>query len=349
MNVSAVKVAVSLMVLLVIGVLLFLMVVLDMGKTTLSMRGGGGITNALARVVWRLFFVAAGRRGESKLLEYAGQCVLLSILLTWIACLWLSLFLMLASHPGSVVDGTTKVPADLWETFYYAGFTLSTLGVGDYSAAGDGWRVLTSAAAFCGLTFITVAITYFVPVLSAVSLQNQLSIFVTSMGKTPQQIVLNSWNGRDFSWFYDSATDLSQMLVQHTLNHHSHPVVHCFHNSEVSKNIIPAIVTLDETLRLLDRVDVPQDRLKRKVLEAAINQHLDLLQSNYLRRVSPTIPGPAAALEPLTQAGIPLKTPHHAEHEDMGKRRKLLGALLAADGWTWDDVLGADQRPKAAQ
>jgi hypothetical protein len=335
------------MVLLVLGVLLFLVVVLDMAKTTLSMRGGGKITNALARAVWRLFFLAARRQGESRLLEYAGQCVLISILLTWIVCLWLSLFLALASHPGSVIDSTTKAAADLWETFYYAGFTLSTLGVGDYSASGDGWRVLTSAAAFCGLTFITVAITYFVPVLSAVSLQNQLSIIVTSLGRTPQQILLNSWNGTDLSRFYDSAIGLSQMLVQHTLNHHSYPVVHCFHNREASKSIIPAIVTLDETLRLLDQVDVGQDRLKRKVLEAAINQHLDLLKSNYLRCVSPQAPGPVVALEPLEHAGIPLKRPAHVQHVGQDERRKLLGALLEADGWSWADVFGADQRSKA--
>lgn len=334
------------MALLVLGIFLFLVVALDIAKTTLSMRGGGKITNALSRGVWRLFFLAARRQGESRLLEYAGQCVLISILLTWIVCLWLSLFLALASHPGSVIDSTTKAAADLWETFYYAGFTLSTLGVGDYSASGDGWRVLTSAAAFCGLTFITVAITYFVPVLSAVSLQNQLSIIVTSLGRTPQQILLNSWNGTDLSRFYDSATGLSQMLVQHTLNHHSYPVVHCFHNSEASKSIIPAIVTLDETLRLLDRVDVDQNRLKRKVLEAAINQHLDMLKANYLRGVSPQAPGPVVALEPLEHAGIPLKRPAHVRHVEQDERRRLLGALLEADGWSWDDVFGAEHRSK---
>ncbi|MCQ4327830.1 potassium channel family protein [Stutzerimonas stutzeri] len=315
------------------------------------MRGGGKITNGLSRGVWRAFFLAAGRRGESKLLEYAGQCVLLSILLCWIAGLWLSLFLVLASHPGSVVDGTTKLAANLWETFYYAGFTLSTLGVGDYSASANGWRVLTSAAAFCGLAFITVAITYLVPVLSAVGLQNQLSILVTSMGRTPQQILLNSWSGTDFAWFYDGASKLSQMLVQHTLNHHSHPVVHCFHNSEASKSIIPAIVTLDETLRLLDRIssDVPQDRLKRKMLKTAIDQHLEMLRSNYLRRVSPTVPAPVVTLEPLEQAGIPLIEPGDEQPPRLDERRKLLGALLEADGWSWDDVFGADQRAEVGR
>ncbi len=180
------------MVFLVLGIVLFLITAMDIIKTTLSTRGGGPITNAVSRMVWRCFFNVAGRRGESRLLEYAGQCVLLLALLTWIASLWLSLFLMLASDPASVVNDTTKLAADLWETLYYAGFTLSTLGVGDFAASNDAWRVLTSAAAFCGLTFITAAITYIVPVLSAVSLQNQLSLLISSMGRTPQEILIAS-------------------------------------------------------------------------------------------------------------------------------------------------------------
>jgi len=164
------------MALFTLGILLFLLIAADIIKTTLSTRGGGMLTNAVTRSVWSLFFRAAGRQGRSGVLQYAGQFVVLSVLLSWILGLWASLFLLFASHPGSIVDDATKLPADLWETFYYAGFTLSTLGVGDYAAAADGWRVLTSAAAFCGLTFITAAITYIVPVLSAVSLQNQLSL-----------------------------------------------------------------------------------------------------------------------------------------------------------------------------
>lgn len=101
---------------LVLGVLLFLATPTDIIKTTLSTRGGGMLTNGLTRLVWRGFFWASGRRGESKLLEYAGPCVLVSVLLLWICCLWFSLFLMLASAPGAVVNSTTKVAADLWET-----------------------------------------------------------------------------------------------------------------------------------------------------------------------------------------------------------------------------------------
>lgn len=334
----------GLMIFLVLGIVLFLITAADIIKTTLSTRGGGMLTNAISRVVWRCFFSASGRRGESKLLEYAGQCVLLLVLLTWIACLWLSLFLMLASDPGAVQNGTTKLAANRWETLYYAGFTLSTLGVGDYSASSDGWRVLTSAAAFCGLTFITAAITYIVPVLSAVSLQNQLSLLITSMGRTPQEILANSWNGSDFSRFYDNASDIRQMLVEHTLNHHAYPVIRCFHNRHASKNVIPAVATLDEVLRLLDRVseDIPQDGLKRKMLGSALDRHLDMQRINYLSGVSSEAEMPEVDVSPLNVAQIPLKAPtgSDADEDEQRKRCALITALLEADGWRWEHVYG---------
>lgn len=295
------------MVFLVLGIVLFLITAMDIIKTTLSTRGGGPITNAVSRMVWRCFFNVAGRRGESRLLEYAGQCVLLLALLTWIASLWLSLFLMLASDPASVVNDTTKLAADLWETLYYAGFTLSTLGVGDFAASNDAWRVLTSAAAFCGLTFITAAITYIVPVLWAVSLQNQLSLLISSMGRTPQEILINSWNGSDFSRFYDNASNIRQMLVEHTLNHQAYPVIRCFHNKQTEKNVIPAVASLQEVLQLLEGVagEVPQDTLKHKMLVSALDHHIEMQRSNYLGRVDSHANAPVMDLASLREAGIP--------------------------------------------
>lgn len=329
------------MAVLIVGITLFLVTALDITKTTLSTRGGGMLTNGVSRLVWRGFFLAAGRKGTSRLLEYAGQCVLVSVLLLWIGCLWLSLFLMFASHPGSVENGTTKIAADLWETFYYAGFTLSTLGVGDYAASGDGWRVLTSAAAFCGLTLITAAITYVVPVLSAVSLQNQLSLLVSSMGRTPEDILANSWNGQDFSSFYDNATDIRQMLVEHTLNHHAYPVIRCFHISHAEKNIVPAIVMLAEVLRLLDCVSpqVQQDKLKRRMLGDAVDQHLRMQCSNYLGEIASNRQTLVLDLASLTDAGVPLDLAS-VRQSSADERQAVLHALLAADGWHWDHVHG---------
>ncbi|WP_421681707.1 potassium channel family protein [Stutzerimonas urumqiensis] len=326
-----------------LGILLFLLVAMDITKTTFSTRGGGMLTSGLSRLIWHTFFLLARGRGQSRLLEYAGQTAVLSVLLSWIACLWLSLFLMLLSDPGSVVDGTTQVAANLWETLYYAGFTLSTLGVGDYAASSDGWRVLTSVAAFCGLTFITAAITYIVPVLSAVSLQNQLSLFISSMGRTPQDILINSWNGRDFSACFENATDLRQMLVEHTLNHHAYPVIHCYHNRHAGKNIIPAFATFDEAMRLLDYVStqVPQDGLKRRMLRSALDQYLVLQRTHYLAKTDADMHLPPMQLAALQAAGIPLKpADQQPDPRKEAERRVVLSKLLRAAGWHWTDIYG---------
>ncbi|WAN10828.1 potassium channel family protein [Stutzerimonas balearica] len=323
-----------------LGLLLFLFTAMDITKTTLSTRGGGLLTNAVARSVRACFFVAAGRRGESRLLEYSGQCVLLAVLASWILALWASLFLVLASSPGSVISSNTRMPADLLETLYYAGFTLSTLGVGDYVAAGDGWRVLSSAAAFCGLTFITAAITYIVPVLSAVNLQNQLGLLINSLGRSPQELLINSWNGADFSGFYNNADKLRELLVQHTLNHHAYPVIHCFHNCDAQRSVVPALVILDEAVRMLESLppEVPQNSLKRRMLRKALDRHIEMLQSH------PADPQagraePPADLAPLKAAGIPIDESAYRQCEQAAAaRREALGALLVGDGWNWRHI-----------
>jgi len=199
--------------------------------------------------------------------------------------------------------------------------------------------VLTSVAAFSGLAFMTVAITYFVPVLSAISLQKQLSLHITSMGRTPQEILQSSWNGRDFSSFYSSASDLSQMLMQHSLNHHAYPVLRCFHDSDPRQSVFPAIVSLDEVLRVLCEAvaeEVPKDRLQLRMLRVTLDEHLEMLQRNYVPSSVEAGPAPEVDLQALARAGIPLR---EARLRNSAQRQSL-SALLAADGWSWADVHG---------
>lgn len=81
-------------------------------------------------------------------------------------------------------------------------------------ASNNVWRVITSITAFSGLAFITASLTYFVQVLSAVGLQSKLSLYINSMGRSPQQILANSWDEKGFSSFFDNVSDICQMLMQ---------------------------------------------------------------------------------------------------------------------------------------
>ncbi|MER2999345.1 potassium channel family protein [Pontibacter populi] len=325
---------------LILGILLFILTLMDLIKTTFSSNGGGKITNTISKGVWKLFFVASGKNGKSGLLSYAGPAVLITILLVWIIGLWNGLFLMLLSDKGSIVNSSTLATATSLEKLYYAGFTLSTLGVGDYIATTDTWRIVTSLAAFSGLAFITASITYFVPVLSAVGLQSKLSLYISGMGKTPQQILINSWNGKDFSSFFDNVSDLCQMLMQHTMNHHSYPVIHYFHNNQVKLAIAPAIVLLDEAYHLL-KLAGAKDELKMEMLYTTLKTYKETMEESFLKNAKAYNKAPTPDLAKVHQAGIPVKETEQVKRmfeQELHEHRQLLTALLEKDGWTWKQV-----------
>ncbi|PRY13803.1 ion channel [Pontibacter ummariensis] len=327
-----------------LGALVFAITALDIIKTALSSNGGGMVTSLVSRAVYKAFFLAAGKRGKSRLLSYAGPAVLVSVLLVWVLGFWSGLFLALLSDPGSVVHSVTKTNASAVEKLYYAGFTLSTLGVGDYVASSDFWRIVTDVAAYSGLVFITTSITYFLPVLSAVSLQSTLSLYISGMGKTPQQILIKSWNGKDFSSFFDNTSDLCQMLIKHTMNHHSYPVIHYFHNSQPKLSVAPAIVLLDEAYQLLGNAlqqDVPVDEVKMSMLQTTLDSYLEVVKGSFLKHPSPNEKAPLPDLKQLEEKGVPLKgkeTVRQHFEQALQERRRLLTSLLEMDGWSWKEV-----------
>ena len=329
-----------------LGAVLFSFTALDIIKTTFSSMGGGKITDLVSKGVWSAFFAASGRKGSSRLLPYAGPSILLSVLLVWVLGLWLGLFLMLLSEAGSIVNSTTKANASVLEKLYYAGFTLSTLGVGDFVASTDPWRIVTGVAAFSGLAFITASITYFVPVLSAVGLQSKLSLYISSMGKTPQQILANAWDGKGFPSFLDNTSDLCQMLIQHTMNHHSYPVIHYFHNSNPKRAIAPGIVLLDEAHKLLRHAvseDVGRDELRMAMLQTALDSFLEMLNKNFLGKTEPQEPAPFPNLDKLREKGIPLRRKEEVAPpfaRELQEHRRQLTTLLEMGGWSWREVYG---------
>ncbi|MEJ8804286.1 potassium channel family protein [Pontibacter sp. H249] len=331
---------------LVIGILLFLLIVVDIIKTTFTSKGGGPLTTLLSHSIWRVFFILSGKKGTSTLLSYAGTAILIAVLLSWVAGMWVGLLLMLLSDPGSVVTSTTRESTDFLEKLYYAGFTLSTLGVGDYNASNNTWRVVTSVAAFSGLAFITASITYFVPVLQAVGLQSKLSLYIHSMGTTPQKILKNGWNGEDLSCFSENVADVCQMLMQHIMHHHSYPVIHYFNNNLPKLAISPAIVLLAEVYHLLKYAIPPQksiDKIKMTMLETTIDSYLEVIKSGFLDSSNPSTTAPIPDLQQLRTEGIPLQDEvsfKNALQQEVHERRKLLTLMLETDGWSWEQVYG---------
>lgn len=327
---------------LIVGIVLLGVTSADIVKTTLSSNGGGFFTATVTRGIWKIFFAAAGRRARSSILNHAGMAVLVAILVVWIAGLWIGLFLVLLSDPNSIVSSNSESATSVLEKFYYAGFSLSTLGVGDYKATSNVWRIITSTSAFTGLVFITTSVTYFVPVLSAVNLQSRIALYIQSMGKTPQAILGNSWNGHDFSAFLGAGTELQIMLIEHTLHHRSYPVLHYFHNTNPALSIKLCMVQFAEAFYLF-RYAVSHsnaESLKSEMIDTTLRHYFEAMEKYYALGACEDA-GPMPDVEELRKQGLPLHEPakiRESFSKHIQAKQKLVAPLLFSDGWTWEDV-----------
>lgn len=328
---------------LLVGAAIFLLTVADVIKTTLSAQGGGAGTQLLARTVWRGFFRAAGCRGTNRLLDYAGLAILLTVLLFWVAGMWGGLWLVLLSDAGSVVSSSTHLSASAVQKLYYAGYTLSTLGSGDYVPASDVWRLISNIGSFAGLIFITTSITYFVPVLSAVNLQRQLSLYVSGMGASPTAILANAWDDTTLSSLFDAVPTLCQLLIEHTLNHYNYPVIHYFHSSQPRRAITLTVAKLDELHLLLTEVLAPdqgQDQLKLAMLRSALDEYYAVVPTSGAAGFGAGAAPPVPATAPLAAAGLALLPVAEIERRLVAHQahRARVRQMLHADGWDWMHV-----------
>ncbi len=326
--------------LIILGTLIYLGVVIDILKTTLSMQGGGWLTSRFSQAFWNVMLKISGKNGKSKLLAHTGFFLLVLIIIIWVGLLTISLFLLLQSDVDSIVN-SSKIPASTLEKLYYAGYVLSTLGIGDYMASNDLWRIVTNVYAFTGLILITMSVTYFIPVLSAIIKQRKMGINLRSLGSSPQEIVSNAWNGKDYSFFKLQLLSFSDALLEHNQNHRAYPVIHYFHNSEKEHAIILQIARLNEAIYILEKgvkteYAIPDQELSS--IRSALDNYIKVIKevSNISRAKEAPQP---SAINLLQEKGmISANTQRIDFPKDVQNDRAMFLSLIERDGWKWDDV-----------
>ncbi|MBX0331846.1 potassium channel family protein [Pontibacter sp. HSC-14F20] len=326
------------------GIAIILFVMRDLITTTLSFEGGGRLTNFVSETIWHLCLKLAGYDGKKKMLERVGHMLLVLIILSWVAGMWLGSFLLLLSDPASILNSNTDQIATAWEKLYFAGYTLSTMGNGDYKPGSYVWDIVANLLAFSGLAFITISITYIMPVLSAVILQVKLSVFLNSLGNSPQQVLLNSWNGENFDRLLKHDADLADMITQHSQNHKAYPIIHYFHSVEQRQSVILNLTIFDEAINFL-KFGV-QDEARPSdadllTIRGAQDYYLYVLERHHKNEEQEPYSFPEINWDALIEAGIPLKTDRLNEFnstETYKKRRETLTYLLYQDGWQWKAI-----------
>lgn len=325
-----------------LGVIILVLVVTDILVSTLAPRGTGFITERLRKGLWNFFFWLSRGNGEKKVLNYAGMFTVSAWLFGWLLGMWVANVLLFLSDENSVLVTGTQMNASAMDKAYFVGYVLSTMGNGDLQPHGDGWRIYTSVLSFWGFIIITLGITYLVPVLSAEMKKRQASIYIHSLGTSPEDILLNAWNGKDFTLLSKHFDMLSDFIMEQAQNHVAYPVLHNFHSHLRREALAINLVALDEALTILMLYmpdDIKPNKQEIYPLRFAITDYLATLVTAFIRP-SGNEPAPIS-LEQLREYGIPLKqknTHIRMQTEKLRTRRKLLLGMLENDGWHWGTI-----------
>lgn len=326
---------------LLLGVSLIIWANVEAFWTVLSLQGGGPLTGWLTRSVWA-GCLQLPRSVLHRLMPGIGTIILMLTLTLWIALLWLGWWVLFSVDSGSVVESITKQPVGGWGQFYFVGFTVFTLGVGDYVASSDAWRVATAIASGSGLILITLSIAYLVPVVSAVVGKRRVAGTIAGLGSTPHALILHAWDGQGFDGLTHPLSSLQSDIEDIKQKHGAYPVLHYFHNRVRREQIALMLATLDEAIQLL-RSGVAEEARPQGMLHeptrAAIGELLVMLEGDFVSPASE--PPPVVSLGPLREARLPVVSDEQYEtamQQERDRRRRLLGFVHDA-GWAWQDVL----------
>ncbi len=290
---------------LLAGVTLLAIVAYDVFSTTLNVGAGAGpLTSRLGAGWWHIARRLA-RRPDSPIIVTAGPVTVLLTIGLWLGLLWGGWTLVFAADPEAVVSSATRQPATGWSRVYFAGFTTFTLGVGDYIPNGQPWEVLTAVAVISGLVLTTLAITYLVPVVGAVTARRVQANTIAGMGATPQDIVLSGLRDGRFPFFDHRLQTLSDSLLETAERHLAYPVLHYFHGRQHHVDLRTRAYLLDEAVTLLRHGVAAEVRPHPAVLDGvrhAIAQLLLRATDDPGDENAPALP----RLDPLREAGIPV-------------------------------------------
>lgn len=318
------------------GLLLVAVALLDLAWTAVAAGSGAGpIARRLASWTWSAALALHRRRPSHARLAFVGVTIVFIVLGAWLALALGGWSLVFAATDGAVRNATSGNPAGLVERLYFTGYTLFTLGNGDFKPGSGTWQIATATAAGTGLILVTLSLTYLVPVASAVAQRRSLASYIHSLGDDAQQVLTRAWTGQDFGALTQHLTALTPLVHTAREQHHTYPVLHYFHSTDRASAAAPNIVVLAQAVDLLRHGVTEQVRPPASAVEP-----LDLALTRFLTTLSESFISPAGTplapptLQPLRDAGIPTDDSlYQARNDANAERRAQLAALLADDGW----------------
>lgn len=316
---------------LVLGILILAVTMYDFFFTTLSGGGAAYITNYIAFTSHKILKALVRLTGR-KIYRLSGMFINLSVLSAWLILTWLGLFFIFSSDPQAIVNDAGRA-ATAWERLYFTGYTLSTLGLGNFKPLTPVFEFLTAIFSFFGFIFFTTSITYLLSISSAMIHKRSLSLSIRSLGKTPEEVVYRLLN-QDTSLSRQILSSLQEKIERHAINLQAYPVLRYYTNNHIAAAISVNIVVLDETLSIL--LNSRQgEKLKDALtpLRSSLSYFLEQVEEKYAIALHKD---EAPDIHKLR--GWEIISHNFLSDPALFNRRKTLAGLLKMDNFHWSDV-----------
>lgn len=330
---------------LTLGIILIIVTFIDALWTTIIPRGAGPLSGAICQTFSALL-KKSPHSIRMNIQPVIGSISLLVIILGWMTMLWLGWWVLFCADPNSIVSTKNGVESGHIDRAYFSGYTLFTLGIGDFTPNGSGWQLATVVCSFSGLFLITLSISYMLPVLSTAIEKRQLAAMIRDLGSDPMSVLIESWDGHGFDQLFRKfSSTLSPMIHLHAQRHLEYPIIHYFHGNKPELSLAIGIATLDEAFTLIAHAIAAEARPHPSdILHArrAIGTLLEMLEGQNHRLTCDNPPSPDVAR--LGEAGIPLAHPDELKQAivDLSTLRRLIRAFVEETGGEWQDVLNSN-------
>ncbi|EWG98012.1 hypothetical protein Q427_32990 [Halomonas sp. BC04] len=319
------------------GCLLVALVVYDAVRTTLSASGSGPITRLLGWLAWHSALGLHKRQSFHGLLQAVGPWVTVALMMIWVGLVWLGWWLVFNSHEAAVYHPDTGTFANPMERLYFVGYTITTLGYGDFVAGTGKWQVLAVLAAINGFFLLTLAVTYILAVMSAVVQKRQLAISIHALGDTPAMIVRRFEEGGDFAELASQVDDLKSTIVSVGQQHLAYPILHYYHQGNVDRALPVALFRLYQALAMVCQASetlTPSVRVKLHATLYALDSFLTVLSDNFIQPAHSVPDIELAWLPPMQALGKPAEEVRH--YLEGLECQCIWLAYIEKDGWAWE-------------
>lgn len=312
--------------LFVLGILIIIITFLDFFHTTISSHGYGYFSDKLNNVLKRIILSFQSTR----IYKFSGLIHLLVNSFFWLSLLVLGSFIIFYSSDQMVVQGSTMEPATAIQRFYYTCYVISTTGIGNFIPGSPQGEIAVAILSFTGFLMLTLAITYFLSVLNAVNHKKGIAVYITSMGENPEK--LYDFFNNDGKLAFESESDLKMLIINHTTNHLSFPIIESFISPQNRYNVPLQFASLYEVLRVLM---VHTDKGSRQWKN--LNSILDTIKF-YLKSHVKNISGKKYDPEKLKKLREVWQVNYGIQLEANDKYDELLFFSLKNSGKDWEDV-----------